>query len=173
MALLNLFLAFFRIGSFAIGGAYSFLPLIEREVVEKYHWLAKDEFLDMLGLANIFPGAISVKFATYTGYKVAGVPGVIVANLGNIFTPAILTIFVFGLFAKYKDLPQVHKAFNIIQLVVFAMIIAIAFQLINVGQIMHLRSLLIVVVSFVLFVYAKIHPAILIIAAGIIGAFLK
>ena len=45
MILLKLFLSFFRIGMFAIGGAYSFLPLIEREVVDKYHWLTKSEFL--------------------------------------------------------------------------------------------------------------------------------
>ncbi|MDP6685556.1 MAG: chromate transporter, partial [Candidatus Omnitrophota bacterium] len=108
--LLNLFLAFLRIGLFAIGGAYSFLPLIEKEVVDKYHWLAKSEFLDVLGVSKIFPGAISVKFATYTGYKIAGVPGAILENLGNVLGPASLIIFASALYAKYKDLPSVQGA---------------------------------------------------------------
>ena len=89
MILFKLFLSFFRIGLFAIGGAYSFLPLIQREVVEKYHWLTKEEFLEVLGVVQIFPGAISIKFATYTGYKMAGVPGAIMANIGNLL---ILTV---------------------------------------------------------------------------------
>ena len=66
MPLVNLFLSFFRVGLLAIGGAYSFLPLIEKEIVERYHWLTKEEFLDISGLVQIFPGAISIKYATYT-----------------------------------------------------------------------------------------------------------
>ena len=50
MVLLNLFFVFFRVGLFAIGGAYSFLPLIEKEVVERYQWLSKEEFLNVLGI---------------------------------------------------------------------------------------------------------------------------
>ncbi|HLD30095.1 MAG TPA: chromate transporter, partial [bacterium] len=48
MIYLNLFAAFFRIGLFAFGGAYSFLPLLEKEIVQKYQWLTKEEFLDVL-----------------------------------------------------------------------------------------------------------------------------
>ena len=48
MILVRLFISFLRVGLFAIGGAYSFLPLIEKEVVQRYHWLTKEEFLDIL-----------------------------------------------------------------------------------------------------------------------------
>lgn len=173
MLLVNLFFAFLRIGLFAVGGAYSFLPLIEKEVVEKYSWLTKEEFLDVLGVVRIFPGAISVKYATYTGYKIAGIWGAIAANLGNLLGPAILIIFALGLYAKYKNLPSVKGAFNMIQLVIFAMIIAVAFQLINFNQLVNLKSLLIILISFALFTGTKIHPALIIIGAGILGIFLK
>lgn len=171
--LIKLFISFLRIGLFAIGGAYSFLPLIEKEVVQKYHWLTKEEFLDVLGVVRVFPGAISIKYATYTGYKMAGASGAIVANLGNFLAPAIFVLFALGLYAKYKDLPSVKGAFNMIQLVVFAMIIAVAFQLININQLMQLRSLLIIIISFILFTYTRIHPALIIIGAGIWGALLR
>jgi chromate transporter len=172
MVLVNLFLAFLRIGLFAIGGAYSFLPLIEKEVVQKYHWLTKTEFLDILGLVKIFPGAISIKYATYTGYKIAGIPGAIVANLGNLLAPAVIIIFASVLYTKYKNLPSFKGAFNMIQLAVFAMIIAVAFKLISINQLIQLRSLLIIIVSFVLFMFTKVHPALIIIGAGILGIFL-
>ncbi|MBL7081885.1 MAG: chromate transporter [Candidatus Omnitrophica bacterium] len=173
MVLVNLFLAFLRIGLFAIGGAYSFLPLIEREVVQKYNWITKDEFLDVLGLVNIFPGAISIKCATYTGYKIAGIPGVLAANLGNFLGPAILIIVALGLFTKYRNLPSIKRAFDMIQLAVFAMIIAAAFQLMNINQLIQLRSLSIIIISFILFTYTKIHPALIIIGVGMLGVVLK
>ncbi len=173
MILLNLFLTFSKISLFAIGGAYSFLPLIEREVVGKYHWLTKEELLDMSGMVRVFPGAISVKYATYTGYKIAGIPGVIAANLGNFMAPAMLVILGSMLYARYKDFAGIKKAFNAIQLVAFSMIIATAFQLISVSQLTQLRNLLIIVVSLVLFVHAKIHPALIIIGAGLFGMLLK
>ena len=173
MKLLTLFLIFSRIGLFAIGGAYSFLPLLEREVVENYNWMTKAEFLDVLGAARILPGAISVKYASYVGYKIAGIPGAITANIGNILGPTLLILLVFSLYTKYKDLPSVKGAFNMIHLAVFAMIIAVAFRLIDINQLIQFRNLLIVVVCFILFVYTKLHPALIIVGAGIIGAFLK
>lgn len=173
MVLINLFLTFLKIGSFAIGGAYSFLPLLEKEVVEKYQWLTKEEFLDISGITRIFPGAISIKYATYTGYKIAGVPGAVVSNLGNFLAPAILVILASVLYTKYKNLPSVKSGFKMIQLAAFSMIIAVAFQLVNINQLIHLKGLLIVVVCFILFMYTKIHPAAIIIAVGFMGAFLK
>ena len=173
MNLLNLFLAFLRIGSFAIGGAYSFLPLLEREVVEKYHWLTREEFLDILGMASIFPGAISIKYATFVGNKIAGVPGMIIANLGNFLPPFLVAVSIFALYAKYKNLPALQGAFNVIQLAVFSMIIAAAFKLLNFSQLLQFRSILIIVISFILFVYTKVHPALIIIGAGITGVLLK
>lgn len=173
MVLASLFLSFFRIGLFAIGGAYSFLPLLEKEVVQKYHWLTKEEFSDVLGMTKVLPGAISIKYATFVGYKVAGVQGAIVANLGNLLAPAVLVVIASVFYTKYKNLPSVTGAFNMIQLAVFSMLIAVAFQLINVSQLLQLKNLLIILVSFILFVYTKIHPALIIIGAGMLGAVLR
>lgn len=173
MVLIRLFLVFLKVGLFAIGGAYSFLPLLEKDIVQNYQWLTKEEFLDVLGVVKVLPGAISIKYATYTGYKLAGLPGVISANLGNILAPAILVIFVSVLYMKYKNIPRLKGAFNVIQLVIFAMIIAVAFQAVDIKQLVNLKSILIVIIAFILFVYTKIDPALIIIVAGIIGFFLK
>lgn len=173
MILVHLFTAFSKIGLLAIGGAYSFLPLIEKEVVEKYQWLSKEEFLDALGLVKVFPGAISIKFATFTGYKVAGIAGAIVANLGNFIGPIALIICASSLYYKYKDLPSVKGAFDTIQLVMFAMIIAVAFRLMDVGQLIQVRGLIIITATFGVFMFTKIHPALIILTAGLIGAILR
>jgi len=171
--LVNIFLAFLRIGLFAVGGAYSFLPLIQRETVERYHWLTKEEFLEILGIVKVFPGAISIKFATYTGYKVAGFPGAIVANIANLLAPVIVILVATYFYTKYKGLDTFKNAFNMIQLVVFAMIIAVALQTITINQLSNFRNLAIIVIAFILFMYTKIHPAFIIIGAGVLGVFVR
>lgn len=171
MLLVNLFLVFLKISLFAIGGAYSFLPLIEKEVVERYHWLTKEEFLDTLGVTQVFPGAISIKYATYTGYKMAGVVGAILANLGNILAPTLLVMFASVFYVRYKNAPAFKGAFEAIRFCVFAMIIAVAFQVVDMRNLMQVKGILIVVLSFAIFIFTKIHPAVIIILAGIIGVF--
>ena len=145
MILLKLFLSFLKIGLFAFGGAYSFLPLIERETVQYHHWLDKPEFLEVLGIVKIFPGAISIKFATYTGYKVAGIPGAIVANLGNLLAPTILILFASYIYSKYKDFPPVKAAFTMVQYAVFAMVISVVIQLVDKSQVFQFRYLFVIV----------------------------
>jgi chromate transporter len=170
MILFELFTAFLRIGLFAFGGGSSFLPLIEREVVENHHWLDRPEFLEVLGIARVVPGALSIKFATYTGYKVAGIPGVVVANLANLF-PAVLFIMVALLvYSKYKNVPFIKAAMGMVQYAVFAMIIAVAIQLVDKSRVFQLKYLFVIVASFVLFFLTKIHPAFIIVGASLFGA---
>ena len=173
MVLINLFLAFLRVGLFAIGGAYSFLPLVEKEVVQRYHWLTREEFLDVQGITQVFPGAISIKYATYTGYKMGGFLGVLLANLGNILAPTLLVIFASVFYTKYKNAPSFKGAFEAIRFCVFAMIIAVAFQTVDMRNLIQFRSILIVVLSLTLFSFTKVHPAIIIILAGILGGIWK
>ncbi|MFA5039038.1 MAG: chromate transporter [Candidatus Omnitrophota bacterium] len=169
----QLFLSFFKIGLFAIGGAYSFLPLTEREIVQKYQWLSKSEFLDISGFVKIFPGAISVKYATYTGYKMAGLAGVLITNFANLLAPALFVMVASFCYFKYQDVPQVKSAFRMIQLVVFSMILAVAFQTVSFHQLSHGFSILAVVLAFVVFMFTRIEPALIILLAGLIGAWTR
>lgn len=170
MILLKLFLSFLKVGLLAVGGAYSFLPLLEREVVQYHQWLDKPEFLEVLAIVKIFPGAISIKFATYTGYKVAGVPGAIVANIGNLLAPVLLILLATYFYSKYKDLPIIETAFTMVQYAIFAMIIAVAIQLVDKNHVLELKYLSVIAISFVLFTFTKVHPAFIILGAAAFGA---
>ena len=169
MILLEIFIAFLKIGFFAFGGAYSFVPMIEREVVLNHQWLAKTEFLEILGIVKVFPGAISIKFATYTGYKVAGVPGAIVANFANILAPVLFIMAASFVYSKYKDVPFVKGSLEMVQYAVFAMIIAVGIQLVDKVGVFQLRNSIVVLAAFALFVLTKIHPAFIIIGAALYG----
>jgi len=172
MILLKLFFVFLRVGCFAIGGAYSFLPLMEKEIVNNHQWLDKSEFLDVVGMTELFPGAISIKFATYTGYKVAGIPGVIVANIANTLPPLFSILLVSLVYSKYKDIVAVKAALEMVRYVVIAMIIAVAVRLVDRSNITQLKYVVAIGVSFALFTLTKIHPAFIIAGAALYGALL-
>ena len=126
--LLKLFLSFLKVGSLSFGGAYSLIPIIENEAVIRHAWLDHDEFIRILSMVEVIPGAISIKFATYTGYKVAGIPGAIAANLGNL-TPPVILIFLFYYFYSYiEKYEYVKKTLAGVKYAVLGMIMAVVYQ---------------------------------------------
>ena len=82
MILLELFFSFLQIGAFSFGGGYAAMPLIQAQVVTKYHWLSMTEFTDLITISQMTPGPIAVNSATFVGTKIAGVPGALVATMG-------------------------------------------------------------------------------------------
>ena len=59
------------------GGGYAMLPMIQKEVIEKYHWATEDEVMDYYAIGQCTPGVIAVNTSTFIGYYQAGVPGAI------------------------------------------------------------------------------------------------
>ena len=173
MLLLKIFIVFSKISVFAFGGAYSFLPLLEYEVVENHHWLGKPEFLEIAGLTKLFPGAISIKFANYTGYKVAGIPGAVIANLANLLPPILVIMLISLVYSKYKEISFIKAGLEMVQYAVFAMIISVAFQLVDRQHIFEPKYLFVIVISFALFLFTKTHPGIVILGAGLLGAIIR
>lgn len=119
---LSLFLSFLKIGAFTFGGGYAMIALLENEFVSRKKWLEKEEFVDILAVAESTPGPIAVNTATYIGYKVAGVLGAILSTLA-VCLPAFSIIFVISLvFDKFLSLKWVGYAFRGIQIAVVYLI---------------------------------------------------
>ena len=68
----ELFLSFLKIGLFTFGGGYAMIPVIEREVVTRHHWVEERDFFDLLTLAQSAPGPISLNASVFVGYKMVG-----------------------------------------------------------------------------------------------------
>lgn len=113
--ILTLFLSFFKIGAFTFGGGYAMLSLLENEFVEKKKWLTKDEFLDMVAIAESTPGPIAINSATFIGHKASGVLGSALATLGVVL-PSFIIIYVISLFLDaFLGFTLVANAFRGIQ----------------------------------------------------------
>lgn len=127
--ILILFLSFFKIGAFTFGGGYAMLSLLENEFVSKRGWLTKDEFLDMLAIAESTPGPIAINSATFIGYKTARVLGSTLATLGVVL-PSFIIIYIISLFLdKFLALTIVANAFKGIQACVVYLIGSVGIKL--------------------------------------------
>ena len=87
----EIFKTFFKVGTLLLGGGYVILPLLEKEIVQKKHWITSDELCQYYALAQSVPGIIAANTAIFTGYKLNGQKGAIAATLG-VITPAFLAI---------------------------------------------------------------------------------
>lgn len=129
-----LFLTFFKIGLFTFGGGYAMIPIIEREAVDRKNWISKDEFLDILAIAESTPGPLAINSATFVGYKVCGVLGSVFATLGVVLPSFIIIFAISFFFDLFLSLRWVQYAFRGIQ-------VCVAFLIFNAGlkMLKHLK----------------------------------
>jgi len=121
--LLTLFITFFKIGLFTIGGGYAMIPLIEREVVERKGWISREDFLDLLAIAQSAPGVFAVNISIFIGYRLRKSTGSVFCALGTVL-PSILIILAIALFAgNYRDNQTVENIFKGIRPAVIALIL--------------------------------------------------
>ncbi len=124
--LLQLFLSFFKIGAFTFGGGWAMISIIEKEIVDKFHWLEREEFLDLLAVAQSLPGILAVNISVAVGDKLRGGKGSICAALGTIL-PSFLMILAIAVFLTpdmIKNNAVLSPVFKGIRPAVVALIIA-------------------------------------------------
>lgn len=121
---IQLFWVYLKIGTFTIGGGYAMLPLIEREVVDKHHWIDAKEFVNMIALAQAAPGLIAVNSAIFIGWKIYGWKGIVATVLGAVLPSFIIILIVAMLFKEIQHNPTVEAIFKGVRPAVVALIAA-------------------------------------------------
>lgn len=122
MIYLELFHTFLRVGLFSIGGGYAAMPIIESLVVDKYAWLTVGEFADLVTMAEMTPGPIIINGATFTGIRVAGIGGALVATLSSILPSLFIVSALSFIYYKYKNLSAMQSILKSIRPAVVALI---------------------------------------------------
>lgn len=124
--LLQLFTTFLKIGAFTFGGGWAMISIIEKEIVDKHHWLEREEFLDQLAVAQSLPGILAVNISVAVGDRLRGTRGSICAALGTIM-PSFLIILAIAIFLTpdlIKNNATLDAIFRGIRPAVVALIIA-------------------------------------------------
>lgn len=166
--LIQLFTAWFKMGLFTFGGGYAMLPMIQREVINKYHWASEEEIMDYYAVGQCTPGVIAVNTATFVGYKVKGILGGIAATLG-VISPSIIIIFLIAsLINNFSQLEVVQHALNGIKVAVCVLMFVAVEKLIK-GAIKDKISFAFALVAFLLAYFTNISTVLIVICAGVIG----
>ncbi|MBD5192838.1 MAG: chromate transporter [Bacteroidales bacterium] len=123
---LSLFTTFFKIGLFTFGGGWAMISIIEREIVDKHKWIERNDFLDLLAVAQSLPGILAVNISVAIGDRLRGVKGSMAAAFGTIL-PSFLIILAIAIFLTpdiIKNNAVVSAIFKGIRPAVVALIIA-------------------------------------------------
>ncbi len=128
---LDIFLCMLKIGTFTFGGGYAMIPLMENEFISRRGWINKDEFLDMVAIAESTPGPIAINASTYIGYKVGGFWGSLVGTVG-ISLPSLWIIYLISLFFdEFLSVTYVGYAFKGIQIAVIYLMLTAGIKMLK------------------------------------------
>lgn len=122
----GLFATFFKIGAFTFGGGWAMISIIEREIVDKHRWLDRQEFLDLLAVAQAVPGILAVNISVVVGDKLRGFKGSLAAALGTI-APSFMIILAIAMFLTPETItsnPTLTAIFKGLRPAVVALIVA-------------------------------------------------
>ena len=164
----ELFAAFARIGGFTFGGGYAMLPMLQKEVVEKYKWVTEDEVLDYYAIGQCTPGIIMVNTATFVGYKQKGISGAIAATIGAVFPSVCIVMFIAAVLNNFAELAVVQHAFAGIRVVVSVLIIN-AVRGLRKQSIGDKICVGIALEAFFASVWMDISPAVIVVLAAVLG----
>lgn len=194
MIYLKLYLEFFKIGLFAIGGGLATLPFIKQLGV-KYGWITQKQILDMIAISESTPGPIGINAATFVGNTTAGILGGIAATIG-VVTPSVIAIILIAHYlVKFSEEPIVKSVFSGLRPAVTGLIAAVGFEiakisLFNIGRyrvisrvlsifdikilsILNIKAIILFgMIMFLMNRYKK-HPITYLIGSAIVGIIFK
>ena len=166
--IIDIFILFFKIGAFTIGGGYAMLSLIEDEIVNKKNWLEKEEFVDGMAIAQSIPGVLAVNISHITGYKIAGFSGMFAGMLGAVLPSFFIVLFLSQILLAIGNHPIVIAIFNGIKPAIAALILISVYRIAKSANINRYTFIFPIVIA-ILIRYFGVSPIIIILVTMILG----
>ena len=196
MNFLTLFFEFFKTGLFAVGGGMATLPFLYDMAGRHPEWFTAAEVADMLAVSESTPGPIGINMATYVGFTAGGVPGAVIATLGEVTPSIIVILIVAAMLKRFRDSRLVANAFYglrpastgligaacvtvVLEVLTHVTVQTTAGRLVNTFQLaqgsglLNVRGLLLAAVLLVLTNWVKptkgLHPIVFILLSALVG----
>ena len=180
MLLLKLFFAFIQVGMFSVGGGYAAIPLIQEQIVTIHHLMTMEEFSDLITVAEMTPGPISINSATFVGMRIAGIPGVLLCSIGCIIPSFIICLTLAHFYYKYRTVSGVQVVLGSLRPAVVALIASAGASILMLGLFQaELKDVVLGnlrYIEFVIFVVAlfllrkfKLNAITIILGSGVVG----
>lgn len=167
----KLFISTLYLSAFTFGGGYVIVTLMKKKFVDAYHWIEEDEMLDLVAIAQSSPGAIAVNGAIVVGYKLAGIPGAIVAILGTILPPFIILSMVSMFYNAFRSNWFISQMLEGMQAGVGAVIASVTVDMgIPIVKEKDVMSLMIMMAAFAASCIFGVNVIYIVLVCGAIGA---
>ena len=165
----QIFTAFFKIGAFTFGGGYAMIPLIQKEMVERRHWVEDEDILEIVAIAESTPGPIAVNASTFVGYRVAGFWGAFFGTFGMILPSFAIIIAISFVLRAFQELQAVQYAFMGIRAGVLALMLRALFMMYRQTK-KSILAYLVMAAAFILTAFLDINVLYVIIGCAVLGA---
>ena len=180
MLLLKLFFAFMQVGLFSVGGGYAAIPLIQEQIVNIHKLMTMEEFTDLITVAEMTPGPISINSATFVGMRIAGIPGVLICTVGCIIPSFCLCLTLAHFYYKYRTVSGVQVVLGSLRPAVVALIASAGASILMLGLfqaelgdiiLREIRGveLVIFVLSLLVLRKFKVSAITIILGSGVVG----
>ena len=180
MLLLTLFWAFVQVGLFSVGGGYAAIPLIQEQIVNIHKLMTLEEFSDLITVAEMTRGPISINSATFVGMRISGIPGVILCSIGCIIPSFCICLILAHFYYKYRSVKGVQIVLGAMRPAVVALIGSAGASILMLGLFQaELKEIVlsnIRVVELIIFVIAlfllrkfKMNAITIILGSGVVG----
>ncbi len=180
MLLLKLFFSFIQVGLFSVGGGYAAIPLIQEQIVNIHGLMTMEEFSDLITVAEMTPGPISINSATFVGMRVAGIPGVLICSIGCIIPSFCICLTLAYFYYKYRSVKGVQVVLGSLRPAVVALIGSAGASILVLGlfqsdlagvalENIRLVELGIFVVSLFILRKYKVSAVSIILGSGVVG----
>lgn len=166
--LLELFIVFFKLGAFTIGGGVAMLPLLQNILIKEKKWFTEEEFLDIVAVTQSLPGVIAINMATYVGYKRKGFLGSLVSTIGVAFPSFVLILIMANAISSVGDNSIAMGAMAALRATALGLIAVAVFQLAP-AAIKNKWAALAAITSFIMIVAFNIDTAIVILIFLVLG----
>lgn len=163
--LLQSFKTSFKIGLFTLGGGYAMIPLIEKEIVDRHRWMAREELMDVIAIAQSCPGVFAINVSTFVGYRLRKTRGAVCTTLGTALPSFVIILLIAMFFRRFQDNAIVAAMFRGIRPAVVALIAVPTFNMARSARI-SITNCWIPIVSALAIWALGVSPIAVIIIAG-------
>ena len=167
---ISLFFSTLYLSAFTFGGGYVIVTLMKKKFVVEYHWIEENEMLDLVAIAQSSPGAIAVNGAIVVGYKLAGIPGVLIAVLGAILPPMVILSIVSLCYDAFISNPVIAAMLKGMESGIGAVIVSVVWDM--AAGIVKQKSIFSVAVmagSFLACMVWKVNVVLIILVVAVLG----
>ncbi|MEG2288360.1 MAG: chromate transporter [Clostridium sp.] len=176
----RLFLSFIKVGLFSVGGGYAAIPLIQNQIVDVHHLMSMGEFADLITIAEMTPGPISINSATFVGTRLAGLPGAIICTIGCVLPAFIICLTLAHFYYKYRNFKGIQTVLGSLRPAVVALISSAGLSILTLALFQAEKSTIVLsnfrIIEFGLFISGiialrkfKANPILVIFGSGFIG----